>query len=132
MIVPMESSPSANAAADSTSRRPLLWLLSCGIRGRLVVVALMLQIMVPLVALGGEPPTRFGFQMYSGFGGTRVEARDSAGELVEIDLGDLLHGSMRPELDWTQRLPEQVCDRVPGVATVKVERSSKQRTISCY
>lgn len=44
----------------------LPWLTSAGWRGFAVVAVVLLQFAVPLLALLLPPPTRFGFQMYSG------------------------------------------------------------------
>jgi hypothetical protein len=116
--------------AMSTSWRPFPWLMS-DVRGRLVLAVLMLQVLVPLVAFMAEPPTRFGFQMYSGLGGTTVEAQGIAGEPIDVDLSKLLAGTMRPELDWMAGLPEHVCANVESAATVTVEQSTRQRTVTC-
>lgn len=126
MAVSVEAEP-----APQPSSLPFSWLISSGIRGRLVMVAIVLQLVVPAIAFAREPPSRFGFQMYSGVGGAEVEARDAAGRSIEIDLSYLLAGSMRPELDWTVRLPEYVCVNVPAAATVTVRQSSRRRTLTC-
>lgn len=110
---------------------PHRWLLASGVRGRLVIAAVFLQAALPFVAFLGEPPTRFGFQMYSGLGHASVQAQSASGEPIRLELSDLVAGSMRPDMDWTRILPEHVCANVPGVATVTVSQSSKHRDLTC-
>jgi hypothetical protein len=101
-------------------------------RSRAVVAAIMIQFAVPLVALlGSEPPTRFGFQMYSGLGGVDVQIRDHAGEVVQFDLHATLADLVRPELDWTSRLPAYLCTKVPRAATVTVRQGDHESTVTC-
>jgi hypothetical protein len=91
-----------------------------------------LQIAVPLVALvGSDPPTRFGFQMYSGLGGVDVQIKDHDGELVPFDLHATLADLVRPELDWTSRLPAYLCTKVPEAATVTVRQGDQESTATC-
>jgi hypothetical protein len=94
-------------------------------------VVFALQVAVPAIALLGEPPTRFGFHMYTAQGGVSVEAVDLDGDEVAIDLSRLVAGTLRPELDWTKVLPEEVCAAESGAARVTVRQSDRERTIQC-
>ena len=90
-----------------------------------------LQVAVPLVAFLDEPPTRFGFQMYSGLGSTEVDITARDGRPVPFDHQAALAGLLRPEFDWTQRLPEYVCANVPEAHKVAVRQTSQRRTVIC-
>lgn len=99
--------------------------------GRILAAGVALQFAVPAVALALDAPTRFGFQMYSGMGDQiSVHATDTAGATVHIDL-DTVAANPRPEIDWTQHLPEYLCATHPDYVNVTVSRDSGQRTASC-
>ena len=101
------------------------------VRRGLVATVIAAQFCVPLVALlASAPPTRLGFQMYSGLGGLEVTVEDEQGETLEYDPGDVLPVSPRIEIDWTRRLPEALCE-VTGAARVTVERPEATRTVAC-
>lgn len=102
-----------------------------GVLPRWVLAAVVVQVAVPgIVLVASEPPSRFGFQMYSGMGSATVEARTSDGRLVELP-DDLLAGMMRPDVPWLSRLPEHVCERVPQAARVTVEQNGERREVTC-
>lgn len=102
-----------------------------GVRRGLVLAVIAAQFAVPLVALvGSVPPTRLGFQMYSGLGGLEIAVEDRGGDELEVDLADVLAVSPRSELDWTRRLPEALCG-VPAAARVTVTRPEASRTVEC-
>jgi hypothetical protein len=86
---------------------------------------------VPAVALSNGVPSRFGFQMYSGKGGATVEAVNAHGEVVPVDLGHIVPGVLRPELDWTGVLPEAVCAATPSADRVTVSQPEHQRSVPC-
>ncbi|MHA7263313.1 hypothetical protein ACX80W_08955 [Arthrobacter sp. TMN-37] len=98
---------------------------------RAIALAILLQVAVPAVALFGDLPTRFGFQMYSAQGGVVVEALDDDGKPVEVDLSRILPGALRAELDWTKVLPEEICAAEPHAARVTVTQSGRERTLRC-
>ena len=93
----------------------------------------MLQFAVPLAALvSSEPPTRFGFQMYSGLGWTTVEIHDRDGELVDYNWRQALASTPRPDLDWgSSQLPSYLCDTVSEAATVTVRRNEHESVVAC-
>lgn len=131
-MVGMTSTAAMPAALPVVGLRGWLrWLLSCGVRGYLLVALILVQISVPLAAFMGEPPTRFGFQMYSAMGWTSVEIVDSDGAPIAFDHDTAVAGVLRPELDWTQRLPEHLCRTVPAAAAVTVRQPTDARTITC-
>lgn len=100
-------------------------------RQRMLAAGIAVQVLVPLVALlGGEPPTRLGFQMYSGTGKLEIRVEDERGSKLDVDLGEILAVQPRIELDWTRRLPEALCG-LPGAARVTVTRVSSERTMTC-
>lgn len=103
-----------------------------GVPRGVVLTVIAAQFCVPLIALvGSAPPTRLGFQMYSGEGGIDITVEDRHGEELDPPLGDVLAVPLRAELDWTRRLPEALCE-VPGAALVTVSRTGENsRTVEC-
>ncbi len=106
--------------APTTFRRALL---SC---------AIATQVLVPAIALL-QPPTRLGFQMYSGRGGTEVAVFDALGNSIDVEIEGYVAGTLRPELDWTRNLPEHLCASIADAARVTVTRpdQSRTRTVEC-
>lgn len=94
-----------------------------------IVTVIGLQFAVPAVAFVQEPPTRLGFQMYSGYGDGDITALDADGRLIELDWPNLLARNLRPELDWTRVVPQYLCSHVHGIDKVVVERESGARTV---
>lgn len=114
---------------DLSAGVKLLW--SSGRSVRLLLGTIVaIQVLVPLVALG-DPPARFGFQMYSGIGGAMIIAVDGDGDSIELDHEKIVAGGLRPDLPWVERLPEAVCERVPAAAEVTVIQGSEARTVLC-
>jgi hypothetical protein len=99
-------------------------------RLRALVVVIALQIAIPLVAFFGEPPSRFGFHMYSGQGQVDVEIRDRKGEVVPFDYTAAV-ASFRPEIDWGRYLPAQLCREAPGAHVVTVVQHGRQSSLTC-
>ena len=96
-----------------------------------VGAVILLQFMVPLGALVmPAKPNRLGWQMYSGVGEHEVVVRGATGEVLEVQWNDVLPRSQRPELDWTQRLPEHLCG-VLDEPEVSVEFGTASRTVTC-
>lgn len=102
-----------------------------GIKACAVLAVVCLQFAVPMIAFMGDPPARFGFQMYSGLGHVNVRAVDGRGEEINIDLSTEVAGLVRPDLDWLGVLPERVCMAAPSAVTVTVEQSGRQRSVKC-
>jgi hypothetical protein len=89
------------------------------------------QFCVPAVALSLEAPTRFGFQMYSGMGSSgEVRIVTDDGTHLQQDVSELV-AHARPEIDWTQRLPEHLCARHSNYRLVSVIQDDKRRRLSC-
>ena len=87
-------------------------------RHPVIALVVLVQVAVPAVALVNDPPTRFGFQMYSGVGevpSIRLDLADGGSqdltlrEVVAVD---------RVELDWASRLPSELCARFPAATRV--------------
>lgn len=106
-------------------------LFASGIPGCALAAVLSLQIAIPAVALFGELPNRFGFQMYSAQGGVSLDVLDGQGNHIDVNLDDVVAASLRPELEWTELLPEKVCTSVPEAARVAVEQSGRKRVVQC-
>lgn len=106
-------------------------LTSSGRTGYVVGAVIAVQVMVPAVVLFHEPPSRFGFQMYSAQGGVFFEAFDEDGEPVDVDLDGIVAGSLRPELDWVDVLPGEVCEHVAEAVQVVVEQSQHRSVVQC-
>lgn len=97
-----------------------------------IVVALFLVPAVILVA--GPKPSRFGFQMYSGYGVVSATWEDRSGGIHDITLTDEVAND-RVEVDWTESLPELLCPRFPGAVEVQVRQTragaDQTRTVAC-
>jgi hypothetical protein len=106
-------------------------LRDSGPAGWAICAVVAAQVAVPAVALLDEPPTRFGFQMYSAMGEVTVEAVDARGEPVDVAPETLVAGTLRPDADWTGVLPERVCDAVPEASSVTVTQPDNRRTVTC-
>ncbi len=94
------------------------------------MLVVLLRVAVPAIALFGEPPTRFGFQMYSAQGAVSVEAFNINGNEIVVDLSRALPGAIRLGLDWTEILPEDVCAVEVEAVRVTVRQSGKERKVS--
>jgi len=91
----------------------------------------VLQVLVPLGALvSPAKPNRLGWQMYSGVGEHELVVFGATGEVLDVPWGDVLPRSQRPELNWTQRLPEHLCG-VLDEPEVTVEFGAVSRTVTC-
>ena len=96
-----------------------------------VLIVIVLQFFVPLVALiVPDKPNRLGWQMYSGHGGGLVTVTDAQGRAVDVDCGEVLPKTRRPELDWTRHLPEHLCSHVE-VDRLTVTIGDSSRTLTC-
>ena len=103
-----------------------------GAKRAILVVLVAAQFVVPTVALlGSEPPTRFGFQMYSAQGWVNVRIFNDAGHPITFDQSTHVAGLLRPEIDWTQRLPEHLCRSVPAAARVVVDQPERRLDHRC-
>lgn len=100
--------------------------------GRGMVIAVVAaQFCVPLVALVvGDRPTRLGFQMYSGLSELDITVEDGRGQELDVDLFDHVVATPREEIDWTQRLPQALCEE-PRAARVTVTQRDASRTVEC-
>ncbi len=97
---------------------------------RWVLLVVAIQVMIPLVAtFSGPIPSRFGFHMYSGDDLVTYSVVDSTGAPLEVD--QPVVGRLRSELPWTSRLPEYLCDHVPGASQVSVSQPGDTRTLKC-
>jgi hypothetical protein len=96
-----------------------------------VVLAIAVQVLVPLVALfSPDLPNRGGFQMYSALGTVRMTVLDDDGHRLRVD-PDLFAGIVRPELSWLDALPDYLCKHVPDAATVEVSQNGDTRRATC-
>lgn len=94
-----------------------------------------LLFLVPtLVLLFGAKPDRFGFQMYSGYGIPSATWTDDQGAEHDVEL-DRLVARTRGEIEWTARLPAELCERIPEAVSVEVSQvqpgSARSRSLQC-
>lgn len=104
-------------------------------RDRAVVATVVALFLVPAAILLLAPkPSRFGFQMYSGYGVVDATWQDRTGRTHEVDIYDHLAND-RGEVDWPRLLPERLCDRIPGAVEVEVRRTQpggdERRSVTC-
>lgn len=88
-----------------------------------VLVAAVFVVPAALLALA-DPPARFGFQMYSGYGTLTTSWTDGDGEQHPVTIADHL-ASPRREVDWTTTLPSRLCPRLPGAVAVEVRQTAR-------
>lgn len=96
-----------------------------------VAVIVVLQLLVPAFALVlPDKPHRLGWQMYSGLGQHEVEVVDQDGVAVTVQWDEVLAWPRRPELDWTQHLPEHLCQHLEA-EELTVTAGPAVRTMTC-
>jgi hypothetical protein len=96
-----------------------------------VTLAIVLQFLVPAIALTRTPPTRFGFQMYSGVGSLPVLTTvDASGREQRVPL-DSIAAQSRVEIDWADRAVQYLCRTRPTLVEVRVVEHGQKRTIPC-
>ncbi len=100
-------------------------------RQLLVPVVVAVQILVPTVALFLDPPTRLGFQMYSGLGEIPGIEIKLSNRVVESVPHEEVLAWPRAELDWSRYLPRHLCDSRPGTAEVSLVYRETTRTFTC-
>ena len=103
--------------------------MSVSLRNRWVAAIVGLQLAVPSVALL-MAPSQFGFQMYSGAGWTKVEMEDARGTVRDLTVPSYV-AKARIDIDWTQRLPERICEAEPEAVRVTVTRWRAERSVAC-
>jgi hypothetical protein len=100
----------------------------------LVAVVISLFVVPAVILLAGPKPSRFGFQMYSGYGVLDASWQDRSGGLHRVDVYDHLAND-RGEVDWPAFLPEELCTRIPGAVRVEVRRTQpggdERRSVTC-
>lgn len=114
---------------QSENEPPAPW--GSKLTGYALIAVIGVQIALPALALVNDPPARFGFQMYSALGGVSLETVNADGETIDVDLEDIVAGSLRPEFDWTRVLPERVCQATPEAVEVTVEQDGIRRGVQC-
>jgi hypothetical protein len=97
-----------------------------------VAAFLAVQVVVPALALVGDRPGRFGWQMYSAFPGQPAAwVVEADGTEHPLDLGELF-AVERAEIDYAAVLLSGLCD-VTDAAAIKVERAgdTEPETVAC-
>ncbi len=99
-------------------------------RRRLTIAGVVaLQLAIPVVALA-TAPSQFGFQMFSGAGWTEVVVEDSDGQVHDHEVAEYV-AKARIDVDWTQRLPERICEVEADAVRVTVRRWRSERSLTC-
>jgi len=104
-------------------------------RDRVVLAIVVLLFAGPAgILVLDDRPSRFGFQMYSGYGDVSATWEDATGAVHDVDLGEHL-ANERNEVDWTRTLPEDLCARIAGAVRVDVRRTQPgaddHRSVRC-
>jgi hypothetical protein len=98
---------------------------------RIVAAVIAFQVAVPAVALFQEPPARFGFQMYSGYGG-ELAVLDAGGDEIEITVTDYFAQHPRPELTWETHVVDHLCAEVEGAHAVSITQGRRpEKVVPC-
>jgi hypothetical protein len=92
----------------------------------IVLIAIVIQLAIPAVALTGPRPSRFGWQMFTAMAPAPAVWTEAAdGSLTSVDLDTLLV-HRRPETDLTPALVSALCqDDVVAVVVEGIERRSR-------
>lgn len=95
-----------------------------------VVIAVILMVAVPTVALFEPRPARFGWQMFTAMAPDAVAwTEDADGSLEPVDLDALLVHA-RPEADLTDAIAAKLCAG-GDVRAVVIETFRERRRIEC-
>lgn len=93
----------------------------------LVAAIAAIELGVPAIALVGDRPARFGWQMYSGVNpAPEAWVEDPAGERHAVDLRALI-ADTRAEIEWAAPLAEHLCGERDAVAVVVADREGTVR-----
>lgn len=95
-----------------------------------VIAFVVVQLAMPAMALLGDRPTRFGWQMFTAYAPPpEVSVMSTDGELRPVDLDELL-ALPRPEADLISAIVTALCDD-PDTGAVLVERDGETRHEVC-
>jgi hypothetical protein len=94
-----------------------------------IAAAVGVQLAIPAVALV-LAPSQFGFQMYSGAGWTEIQMEDTDGRVHDLTVPPYV-AEPRIDVDWTERLPERICEVETQAVRVTVERWRTRRSVAC-
>lgn len=105
------------------SRRYANWPLIIGI--------IAIQLAVPTLAFFQEPPSRLGWQMYSGIGQLpEINVERPNGDLTDLPFTDVA-AAPRPELNWSELLPPFVCAQLPDAIAIDLTYSTGTQSFEC-
>lgn len=106
--------------------------LSTGRGGKILLIGIVaLQVATPAFSLLHEPPTRLGWQMYSGNGELpKIIVESTNGAEEDIPFTDLAATS-RAELNWDHVIPAYVCGQMEDAATVRLIYPSSTESFGC-
>lgn len=97
----------------------------------MLALVVAVQVAVPLVAALQPPPTRLGWQMYSGLGNVPNIAMETAdGTIESLDIREFA-ARPRPEIDWARYLPTAVCDAHPEAVGGTLYLASEKVAFEC-
>ncbi|HEX3220062.1 MAG TPA: hypothetical protein VHU77_08585 [Candidatus Limnocylindria bacterium] len=97
----------------------------------LIAAFLVVQLLVPTIALFGPRPARFGWQMYSALPDVpRAFVVEADGSEHEIDLQHLF-AVQRAEIDYVAVLRTGVCDATSATAIRLVLADGESQEVSC-
>jgi hypothetical protein len=104
-------------------------------RDRTVVAIVLLLFLVPAVLLvAGPKPSRFSFQMYSGYGQVDITWTDETGAVHQVRSSQLA-ASLRVEIDWTRLPADLLCERLDSAVQIDIERITtdgvEHRSLPC-
>lgn len=96
----------------------------------LIVAFLALQLTLPILALAGPRPTRFGWQMFTAYApAPSVSVERTDGSVEPVELSELL-AHPRPEADLHSTIVDALCDR-GGVVAVRLADAGGSRRVAC-
>jgi hypothetical protein len=108
------------------------WTRRTALTAAFVVAFVVIQLVVPAVALFGSRPAPFGWQMYAAMPQLpRAWVVDTQGTETPVDLFTLF-ATQRAEVDYASALERHLCDRTDAAA-VRVQRpgDDESKTVIC-
>jgi hypothetical protein len=96
-----------------------------------LAIFLLWQVVVPVAALLGPRPQRFGWQMYSTFPDLpKAWTIDAAGTQTQVDVKQYF-AQLRAEVDFAAALRAGLCDASGAVAVKVADPRGTTETIQC-
>jgi hypothetical protein len=106
------------------------WPRRTRVAAAVATVFLVIQLAVPILALGQPRPARFGWQMYSALTSLpHVQLESADGSLTAVDLSKIVARG-RAEADFSGAIATHLCETTDAVA-IRLASGENERRIVC-